>query len=273
MSTTQFRGAVRRALLGNRRVIFVESVLALIVIWELSARVFGITDLIASPFLVGVAMYELLLAGEWVVDFRASMTRILLGFTAALVTGVVGGVFLGVSDFWGRVLRYYVLVGMAVPGLFVVIFAAMAFGISDTTPTIATAVITAPFVVDMIQSGVENVDSDLLDMSSAFGVSQGRVYRRVLFQSILPEIFSAIRFTFSVAWKVTILAEVVISNVGIGFLIRDSLSRFSMIGVLQYIVLFVVVMMVIEYGVFRKTEEYLFDWREDVKSSMGTGPR
>jgi NitT/TauT family transport system permease protein len=99
------------------------------------------------------------------------------------------------------------------------------------------------------------------------------VYRRVLFQSILPEVFSAIRFTFSVAWKVTILAEVVISNVGIGFLIRENLNRFSMVGVLQYVVLFVVVMMLIEYGIFRKTEEYLFDWRQDVKSSMGNGPR
>ena len=273
MSTTQLRGTIGRALVGNRRVIFVESILALLLVWELSARLFELTNLIASPILVGVAMYELLLSGSWVEHFVASMRRILLGFGAALVAGVVGGVFLGVSDFWGKVLRYYVLVGMAVPGLFVVIFTAMAFGISDTTPLVATAVITAPFVVDMIQSGVENVDSDLLNMSSAFGVSRNRIYRRVLFQSILPEVFSAIRFTFSVAWKVTILAEVVISNVGIGFLIRENLGLFSMVGVLQYVVLFVVVMMIIEYGVFRKTEEYLFDWREDVKSSMGTGPR
>ncbi|MFA1610941.1 ABC transporter permease [Halobellus rubicundus] len=273
MSTSQLGGSVGRALVGDRRVVFVESILALLLVWELSARLFGITDLIASPILVGVAMYELLLSGEWVTHFVASMQRILYGFVAALVVGVIGGIVLGVSSFWGKVLRYYVLVGMAVPGLFVVIFTAMAFGISDTTPTLATAIITAPFVVDMIQSGVENVDSDLLDMSSAFGVSRTRVYRRVLFSSILPEVFSSIRFTFSVAWKVTILAEVVISNVGIGFLIRDSLGRFSMIGVLQYVVLFVVVMMVIEYGVFRKTEEYLFAWREDVKSSMGTGPR
>ena len=273
MSTSQLRGTVERALVGNRRVVFVESVLLLVLVWEVSARVFGITDLIASPLLVGAAMYELFQTNEWVMHFVASMKRIVYGFVAALVVGVIGGIVLGVSSFWGQVLRYYVLVGMAVPGLFVVIFTAMAFGISDTTPLVATAVITAPFVVDMIQSGVENVDSDLLNMSSAFGVSRTRVYRRVLFSSILPEVFSSIRFTFSVAWKVTILAEVVISNVGIGFLIRENLGLFSMVGVLQYVVLFVVVMMIIEYGVFRKTEEYLFDWREDVKSSMGTGPR
>ncbi|WP_144901064.1 ABC transporter permease [Halobellus captivus] len=273
MSTTQLRGTIGRAFVSNRRVIFVESVVALLLVWELSARIFGITDLIASPILVGGGIYELLSGDEWVMHFVASMQRILLGFGAALVVGIIGGVVLGVSNFWGKVLRYYVLVGMAVPGLFVVIFTAMAFGISDTTPMLATAVITAPFVVDIIQSGVENVESDLLNMSSAFGVSRSRVYRRVLFQSILPEIFSAIRFTFSVAWKVTILAEVVISNVGIGFLIADNMSRFSMVGVLQYVVLFVILMMVIEYGIFSKMEEYLFSWREDIKSSMGTGPR
>jgi len=273
MSTSQLRGTVEGVLVGNRRVVFVESILLLVLVWELGARVFGITDLIASPLLVGASMYEMLQTGEWVMHFIASMKRIVYGFVAALVVGVIGGIALGVSNFWGRVLRYYVLVGMAVPGLFVVIFTAMAFGISDTTPMLATAIITAPFVVDMIQSGVEDVDSDLLNMSSAFGVSRMRVYRRVLFSSILPEVFSSIRFTFSVAWKVTILAEVVISNIGIGFLIRDNMSRFSMVGVLQYVVLFVIVMMLIEYGVFSKAEQYLFHWREDVKSSMGTGPR
>lgn len=267
------RETVQQLLLGNRRIIFVESIVALLLVWELSARLLEITDLIASPLLVGMALVELLSGGEWVTHFVASMRRILLGFGAALLVGFFGGVFLGVSDFWGRVFRYYVLVGMAVPGLFVVIFTAMAFGISDTTPTLATALITAPFVADMIQSGVEDVDSDLLNMSSSFTVSRLRVYRRVLLPSILPEVFSAIRFTFSVAWKVTILAEVVISNVGIGFLIRDNMARFSMVGVLQYITIFVIVMMVIEYGVFRTTEDYLFDWREDVKSSMGGGPR
>ena len=268
MSQTQRTNAVQNALLGNRRVVFAESLVALLLVWELAARVFGLTELISSPLIVGVAVYEVILSGELTPHFVASMERILLGFGVAVVVGTIGGIFLGVSGFWGKVLRYYVLVGMAVPGLFVVIFAAMAFGLSNTTPMIATAIITAPFVMDIIQSGVEDIESDLLNMSSAFDISRWRVYRRVLFPAILPEIFASIRFSFSVAWKVAVLAEVVISNVGIGFLIRENMNRLSMVGVLKYVTIFVIVMMVIEYGIFQKVEGYLFDWREDVQSSV-----
>lgn len=268
MSHSQPISSARVALTSNRRAVFAESVLTLLIVWEFAARAFGLTDLIASPVIVGVAVYDVLLTGEFVPHFVASMQRILLGFVAAVVVGVVGGVVLGVSGFWGKVLRYYVLVGMAVPGLFVVIFTAMAFGMSHMTPMIATAVITAPFVADIIQSGVEDIDSELLDMSSSFDISRLRVYRRVLVPGILPEIFASIRFSFSVAWKVAVLAEVVISNVGIGFLIRDNMNRLSMVGVLKYVTIFVIVMMIIEYGIFQQVERHLFHWREDVQSSV-----
>ena len=271
MSFGQPSGGPLAPLVENRKVVFAEAIVLFVLVWELTARVFDLTVILSSPFLVAVAVYEVLLAGDWVPHFVASMRRILLGFVASLVVGVVFGVLLGVSDFWKQALRPYVLVGMAMPGLIIIIFTAMAFGTRDITPTLAVALISAPFLADMIQSGVENIDTDLLNMSGSFEVSRYRVYRRVLFPSILPEIFAALRFAFSVAWKVIVLAEVVVSNVGIGFLIVENMNRLSMTGVLKYLVLFVLVMLFIEYGIFAQAEKRLFDWREDVKSSVEAG--
>lgn len=271
MSTGLGSGVNLGPLTGNRKVVFVEAIVLFIVVWEFTARVFDLTVILSSPVLVALAVIEVLLSGDWVPHFVASMRRILLGFIASLVVGITFGVLLGVSDFWKEALRPYVLLGMAMPGLIIIIFAAMAFGTSDTTPTIAVAIISAPFIADMIQSGVENIDTDLLNMSGSFDVSRRRVYRRVLFPSILPEVFAALRFAFSVAWKVIVLAEVVVSNVGIGFLIVENMNRLSMTGVLKYLVLFVIVMLVIEYGVFAQAEKRLFDWREDVKASVEAG--
>ena len=271
MSLGSGEGGVLSPLKEDRMVVFVEAIVLFVVVWELIARVFDLTVILSSPFLVAVAVYEVLLSGDWVRHFVASMRRILLGFVASVVAGIAFGVLLGVSDFWREALRPYVLLGMAMPGLIIIIFAAMAFGTADTTPMLAVAIISAPFLADMIQSGVENIDSELLNMSGSFGVSRRRVYRRVLFPSILPEVFAALRFAFSVAWKVIVLAEVVVSNVGIGFLIVENMNRLSMTGVLKYLVLFVVVMLVIEYGVFAQAEKWLFDWREDVKASVEAG--
>jgi len=271
MSLEERGGRVVGPLFGNRAVVFVEAIVLFLVLWEAIARLFDMTVVLSSPMLVAVAIYEVLLSGEWVVHFVASMQRILYGFGASIVVGVLFGGLLGVSTFWRKAFRPYVLVGMAIPGLLLIIFTAMAFGTSDLTPMVATAVITAPFIADMIQSGIEDIDSDLLKMSGSFDVSNLRVYRRVLLPSILPEIFSAIRFAFSVAWKVIVLAEVVISDTGIGFLIQENMSRLSMTGVLKYLLLFVIVMLVIEYGVFNPLEKVLFDWREDVASTVEAG--
>lgn len=271
MSFGRGTGRILDPLTDNRKVVFAEAILLFIVVWELTARVFDLTVILSSPFIVAIAVYEVLLSGNWVPHFVASMRRILLGFFASVVAGISFGVLLGVSDFWREALRPYVLVGMAMPGLIVIIFTAMAFGTEDLTPTLAVALISAPFLADMIQSGVEDIDTNLLNMSGSFEVSRRRVYRRVLFPSILPEVFAALRFAFSVAWKVIVLAEVVVSNVGIGFLIVENMNRLSMTGVLKYLVLFVLVMLVIEYGVFAQAERHLFDWREDVKASVEAG--
>lgn len=271
MSLRDADGGIATRLVRDRTVVFVEAIVLFLLVWELAARLFDLTVILSSPVIVAVATYEVLISGDWITHFVASMRRILYGFAAAVLVGVFFGVLLGVSEFWRQALRPYVLVGMALPGLLIIIFTAMAFGTSNMTPTMATAIITAPFVADMIQGGVDDIDSNLLNMSGAFGVSRRRVYRRVLFPAILPEVFSAIRFSFSVAWKIIVLAEVVISDTGIGFLIQENMSRLSMTGVLKYLVMFVAVMLLIEYGLFSPIEKRLFDWREDVKQSVGVG--
>lgn len=271
MNATTVRDRVPEPLVSNRRIVFLEAVVLFLVVWEAGSRLFDAAVFVSSPMIVGAALYDLMLTGEWIPHFVASMKRILYGFGASVVFGIAFGVLLGVSDFWREALRLYVLVGMAVPGLLVVIFSAMWFGISDYTPMVATAVVTTPFIADVIQGGVEDIDQDLLTMSGAFGVTKWRMYRWVLFPSILPQIFSSVRFAFSVAWKVVVLAEVVIANVGIGFVIRDEMNQLSMTGVVSYLVLFVVVMLLIEYGLFRQVERVVFDWREDVKSTMAAG--
>lgn len=268
MSSVTRDDLIPRFVVSNRAVIFAEAVVLFLLIWQGSARFFELTDVISSPVIVGTGLYELLLSGEWVPHFVASMLRIIYAFTATFIVGFVVGILVAVSDFWEEALRPYILIGLAIPGLFATIFSAMAFGISDLTPVVATILLTFPFVADMVRGGVEDVDSDLLTMAGAFNVTRPRVYRRILFPSILPEVFSGIRFSFSVAWKITVLVEVIISEVGIGFRLAWFMARFDIDGVLIWVSLFLITMVFIEYGVFRQVERYVFAYREDVKSSM-----
>jgi ABC-type nitrate/sulfonate/bicarbonate transport system permease component len=267
--STKAENPVGQLLLTNKSAIFVEAIVVLVVVWSLLAHGLGMEELISSPALVSVAIYELLLSGAWIEHFVASFRRIFLGFVFTMVVGVVVGIIMGVTEFWERVLEYYVLIGLALPSLFAAVFSAMWFGLTDITPMIAIGIVTVPFVSENIRGSVNDLEGDLIEMSSSFDVSRRRVLRRVLIQSIMPAIFGSARFAFSVAWKITTLTEVIISDVGVGSAIRIFMNQLSMTGVLKYVLLFTIIMLIVEYGIFRQIERRVFAWRQDFTMSFG----
>jgi ABC-type nitrate/sulfonate/bicarbonate transport system permease component len=224
-------------------------------------------ELISSPELVAVELYELLLSGDYVPHMADTLRRIVYAFTVSMVVGTVTGIAMGMSDFWESFLRDYVIVALAIPSLFAAVFAGMWFGLSDLTPTVAGMLIAFPFMTQNVMGGVNDLDHRLIEMSDAFSISRYRVMRRVIVGSVLPYWFSGIRYTFAICWKLTVLAEVVASESGMGFVIQRMMARFSLIGTLSYVLLFTAVIVLVEYGVFQQIEKRVFEWREE--TSLG----
>jgi len=267
-TTQRFSARVPEFLYRNNKVIFVESIVILVLVWSATAHAFDLTDTISSPGLVAASAYELLLSGDWIVHFSATIRRVAYGFVLTIVVGTVLGVSMGISDFWEAALQDYVTIGLALPSLFAAVFAAMWFGISDVTPMVAGAAIAFPFLTQNVYEGVKNIDYRLLEMSSAFGVSRRRVVWRVVFQSVLPQWFAGARYAFAICWKITTLAELVAASNGIGYMIEFELNKFSLTGVLTWTLLFTILMVFIEYGVFQQIEKRVFAWRESAQIGL-----
>lgn len=250
-------------LIEDQRVVFVESILSIVVLWWLVGAGLGLTDVISSPLLVGAATVELAVSLEWTSHMVATLRRTLYGFVATMVIGSALGIAMGTSRFWEKALQDYVIIGLALPSLFAAVFSAMWFGISDVTPMVASAVIAFPFLTQNVYEAVEDIDHGLLEMSSAFGVSQARVIKRVVVQSIMPSFFAGARYAFSICWKITTLAELVAAENGIGFMIEAQMSQRSITGVITWTLLFMLVVLFIEYGILQRIERHVFDWRAE----------
>lgn len=250
-------------LLENQKIVFLESMAALVFVWYVIAHGLGLAQDISSPELVAAAMYELLQSGDYVPHLVATMRRILYAFTVATLVGTVFGIAMGMSDFWEGFLRDTVVVALAMPSLFAAVFAAMWFGISDATPTVAGMIIGFPFMAQDVYEGVNNIDRGLVDMSESFDVSRPRMIRRVVVGAILPHWFAGARYTFAICWKLTVLAEVVASEVGMGFVITREMQTLSLVGTFKYVFLFTGVIVFVEYGVLQPIERRLFEWREE----------
>lgn len=260
---------VRDLTLNDGRVITLEAAVIFLIVWSIVSNQFDLVDTISTPWLVAERTADLLVGMEWTEHVIATARRTLLGFLVTMAIGSVLGVLMGWSDFWRDALQDYVIAGLALPSLFAVVFAAMVYGTSDVTPMVAAAAISFPFVAQGLFQGVKDIDTDLIGMSSAFGVSRGRVARRVVVESIMPEWFAGARYAFAICWKITTLAEFLVGSDGIGFMIARQMNQLSITGVLAWTFLFMVIIMIAEYGVFQQIENRVFDWRSSDEIAWG----
>lgn len=249
-------------LLTNNKVVFVESLLFLAIGWSFIAHAFDLVGTISTPAIVVVATIELVVSMDWVLHMTATLRRVLYAFVLTVVVGTALGVAMGLSDFWEDALIDYISISLALPSLFAAVFAAMWFGVSDVTPMVAGALIAFPYISQNVYEATENIDRGLFEMSSSFGVPRRRVIRRVVFSSILPEWFGGVRYSFAISWKITTLAELVAAQEGIGYIIGIQMRTLSMVGILSWTILFTVVMLAVEYGVFQQIEKRVFAWRQ-----------
>src|SRR5262245_40056314 len=85
----------------SSRVRRITVVLILLIVWEAAVRL-GITSsfVLAAPSAIVERAIELIRSGELLVNIRASMSRVLMGYSLALVSGVLLGGLMG----WFRLL-------------------------------------------------------------------------------------------------------------------------------------------------------------------------
>ena len=103
-------------------------------------------------------------------------------------------------------------------------------------------------------------------MSRAFGVTNWRRQREIVFPFLAPFVFTALRFGFSVGWKVTVLTEVFSSNEGIGFEMRVAQQLFRMDEFFAWAISFFIFALFLEKVVLQRSERRFFRWRQEVAS-------
>jgi ABC-type nitrate/sulfonate/bicarbonate transport system permease component len=206
---------------------------------------------------------------EWINHVYMTMRRILIAFAITMIIGTGLGLVMGVTDFWEDVLKNYVSIGITLPELLIAVFAAMWFGVSDITPIVTGSLIAFPFVTQIIYEGIKDIDENLVMMTRSFDVPRHQFLSRVVLRSIMPEWFSSARAGFAICWKLVTLAEFIAAENGLGFMIQYEMSRFSLEGVISWTLLFTIIILFVEYGIFRQLEKRVFAWREDVKGAVG----
>lgn len=231
--------------------------------WELvSTRVFD-ERIIPGPTKILETFPQLWQTGRFIDSYAATLTRIGVGFGLAFLFGVVLGVFTQ-SRWVAGFFKDAVTIGLVTPGLVWALTGLIIWGFKPQGWIFAIFMTTFALVTVNVAEGIRALPKDLIDMSKAFGVSLWRRQRDIVIPFLAPFIFAALRFGFSIGWKVTVLTEVFSSNVGIGFEMRVATQLFRMDEFFAWALSFFIFALILEKQLLQRYERRFFRWREEV---------
>ncbi|HVR79808.1 MAG TPA: ABC transporter permease subunit [Acidimicrobiia bacterium] len=234
-------------------------------VWEfLSGRMLN-ENLLPGPTRIVETFPQLIETGRFFSSFGATLTRIGVGFGLAFLFGVILGIL--TQNRWIEgFFKDATTISLVSPGLIWALTGLVIWGFEPQGWIFAIFMTTFALVTVNIAEGIRALPKDLMDMSRAFGVSTARRQREIVIPFLAPFLFTALRFGFSIGWKVTVLTEVFSSNEGIGFEMRVASQLFRMDEFFTWVLSFFVFALFLEKVVLQRYENKFFRWRQEVMS-------
>jgi ABC-type nitrate/sulfonate/bicarbonate transport system permease component len=193
-------------------------------------------------------------------QFGISLSRLGVGFVLTMLLGIALGIGLGKSRLFEAAMHDFTVIGVTFPYLITALLVAMWVGFNNIGPVIVMVVAAVPYIALNVSQGVKAVDKKLVDMARSYEVSAGQSYRHVIFPSIYPFLFAAVRLAVSVGWRALIMGEVFAATSGAGYTISGYWrlnQRASLVAMGLYFAVFAVVM----ERIFAATQRRVFRWR------------
>lgn len=239
-------------------------VATLLLFWWIGSLIMP-ADVLPGPFAVANAFADNVRSGVLLVHFRDTMQRIVLGFLLALSGGIVVGTAMGLSKKVEDFIDTWVMVALTIPSLCFLIVIYILMGLNEFSTVLAIAISGFPSITINVWQGVKNVDNKLLAMARVFNVNRSTRLRRVVMPQIMPYILAASRYGLGIVWKITVVAELLGRNSGIGFQLHYWFQLFNMPQVFAWTLFFTLVMLFVELAIFKQIEHYVFHWRPATK--------
>jgi NitT/TauT family transport system permease protein len=245
------------------RVTTVAMAVLLILSWEFIASFYP-SHQFPSLIELLTAIGSILVDPEFAVVENVSMTlaRIFFSVVIAMLLGVSIGVPMGLNKYAESYLKVYVLISLAVPALIWALLATLWFGLTSfLVPVFTGVLVLLPYVIINSWEGAKSIDSELVEMATAFGGSGPLLWYKIYYPQLLPFLLSSLRTIISIGWKIMLVAEIFGAQTGVGFVI----NRYFILQRNDMILAWTIPMMAIIFGIDRLLHRYenqQFDWRD-----------
>jgi ABC-type nitrate/sulfonate/bicarbonate transport system permease component len=201
----------------------------IMVLWEVAVRLSHVPPAILPPLSkIFGAIAKMAYDGTLWNDIAATLYRLFKSTTVGIAVGTVLGLLMGYFRLWEKFLVAPMNFLLAIPGTALFPLAMIWFGLTDLAIISILIYEVALTVMLNTWTGVKTVDRSLIRAGRAFGASSISLFWRVLIPAALPSIITGYRQGFSRAWRILVVAEMLVSvSAGLGYRIYWAQEYFN----------------------------------------------
>lgn len=270
-TSTSQRGGKRadrsrvKTLFTRTRAPGVALLVMLAVLWELSVALGWIDILSWSRLSVVLGrLFDFVVSGEIVDVYIPTLRRIAIGYVIAAGIAIPLGILMGYVALVHNLFEPLVETLRPIPIVAYIPVVILFLGIGDAMKIFIVAMgVFFPVLLNTM-GGVRSVDTTQVQTGRTFGLNTRKILQHVVLPASLPSIFVGLRISLGIALIVVVVAEMIVSNDGIGFYILNAQRTFRIpnmyVGIIS--------LGVIGYGmnrVFSLVERKVIPWHLTVQ--------
>jgi NitT/TauT family transport system ATP-binding protein len=239
---------------AGQRLVADGFIVAMVLAWYVYSK-FVPEFIIPNPLNVLRVTGELFFSPRYMWDTYTSFLRVVI--SVALSLGIAGAVVC--AGWYVPALRLLVAnriipILNAFPSLGWAILAVIWFGVNTTSVLFVEVAILLPFAMINLWEGMKALDAETLEMARSFTKTPFQILRRIILPLLFPFIFSAVRMSYGVAWKVALIAELFGAQTGLGHLLDIASQNFDTTLVFAVIIALIILVIGVERLIFDPIE-------------------
>jgi len=236
------------------------SAIGLLLVWTGVSRFF-LPTFLPSPLALLSQMISIFshAAAYWVIG--KTLERVFAGLVLSMLLGSLIGLVMGLRRSVESFFDGWIMVLLTFPSICWAFLAVLWFGLSDIAPIFTIVLIVLPYVAMNIWEGAKAFDKELSDMATVFRAPRFLFLRKVLLPQLMPYIFSSLRISFALSWKIALVSEAFGASRGVGKELMYWFQGTRADMMLAWGASFMLLMVAIDALVLRPWENRVFSWR------------
>jgi sulfonate transport system permease protein len=236
-----------------------------LIIWQtLSSLQIISATLFPSPLNILNELLSMVKSGELFHHLKISIQRAAFGFLLGGSFGLMFGLLVGLKKSAEHLLDPTLQMLRTVPHLAITPLFILWFGFGEWSKVLLISLgAFFPLYVNTFL-GVRNVDAKLFDVAKVLEFGKLKQITKLVIPSALPNVLLGLRLSLGVAWLGLVVAELMGSSEGIGYMIQDARQFSRTSSVFVGIIIFAVVGKLVD-SVVRLLEVRLLKWRDNYK--------